>query len=90
MARLRSEERSTLRLYGGASVRPLRWRLDALPGGLDARRARTVAAALADLAADPCPPARVWVLDEVPGAGALPPADGEGRARLLEAVGRGR
>lgn len=85
--RLDREDLTSLRVYGGASVRPLRWRL----AGLDARRARSVDQAREDLAADPCPPARVWVLLEVPGAGALPTAGAlDDALRELARVDRGR
>jgi hypothetical protein len=85
--RLDGEDLTSLRVYGGASVRPLRWRL----AGLDARRARSVDQAREDLAADPCPPARVWVLLEVPGASALPgPSPVDDALRELPGVGRDR
>jgi hypothetical protein len=70
LADLRATDRANLRVYGGASIRPLRWRLP----DLDARRARDVDHALADLAADPCPPDRAWILKEVPGSSPLPVA----------------
>lgn len=70
------EVEGALRLYTGGEARALTWRRP----GADVRRARSVAHALDDLAADPCPPARVWVASTVPGARALP------LARDLEGV----
>jgi hypothetical protein len=64
---LRAADRAGVRVYGGASVRPLRWRLS----DLDARRVRDVEGARADLASDPCPPPRAWILNEVPGSSEL-------------------